>query len=244
MALFGLFGKKDDATELKKLTQKVLQKFGPPENRQKALEQLRDLGTDDALFALMQRFTIRVDASITDTEEKEFVYDALVGAGASAVAPVKRFIEKSEQPTWAIRALEQLVPEDDLVGHLLAVLEREGPEYTRDPEKKVILLRHLEARKDPRIGPALVPFLEDMSEDVRSATMAVLAAQAHAETREPLIQALLRAHQEHSERLRRDAVNALVATGFSVKGHTPAVQAALIAGFSIDKEGVVRAKQG
>jgi hypothetical protein len=243
MPLFGLFSKKDDAAEIRKLTKKVQEKFGPPETRQKALQQLRDLGTADAYLALMQRFTIRVDPGVTDQEEKEYVYDALVGAGAPAVAPLKQFIKQNEQPTWTIRALEQLVSEEELVAHLLAVLEHEGPDYSRDPEKKIILLRHLESRKDARIGPAVVPFLEDPSEDVRSAAIAVLGALADESTREALISSLIRAQSDQSERLRRDVAQALVATGFSVKGHAPAVQAALPPGFATDKEGVVHAKK-
>lgn len=242
MALFGLFGKKDDASEIKKLQAKVMQKFGPPENRQRALEQLRDIGTNEAFLALLQRFTIRVDPSIRDEEEKSFVYEVLVDAGEQAVAPLRTFIERSEQPTWAIRALEKLVSEEEVVETILAVLEKEGPEYTRDPDKKIVLLRSLEQKKDPRIGPGLVPFLEDMNEDVRSATLAVLANQVDESTREPIIQALLRAHADQSERLRRAVAGTLVKTGFSVKGHTPAVTAALPPGFTVDKEGVVRAK--
>lgn len=241
MALFGLFGKKDEAEEIRKLQAKAMQKFGK-ENRQKALHQLREYDKPAAYTALLQRFTLNVEPGITDEEEKEFVFDALVDAGEAAVEPVRRFIERSEHPTWAIRVLERLVSEEEVIGTVLAALEREGNEYTRVADKKVTLIRHLESRSDPRIAPGLVPFLEDVNEDVAIAALAALGIQKDESTREPLIQTLLRAHEQAVARLRLAAAESLVQSGFSVKGFTPSVQAALPPGFMLDKDGVVKRK--
>ena len=242
MALFGLFGKKDDASEIKKLQTKATAKFGPKENRQDALQRLASMNSPEALSAMLQRFTVRVEPGITDEEEKQYVYESLVAAGELAVQPIKTFIEKHEQPTWALRALEQLVSKGDVAETILVALEKEGAEYTRDPDKKITLLRHLEELDDERIGPRVVPFLEDMSEDVRVEAVTVVAARAHESGRDALIQTLLRAHTESSARLARAAAEALVKTEFSVKGQSPAVQAALPSGYSVDKDGRVRAK--
>jgi len=241
MALFGLFGKKDVNEEVKKLLAKATAKFGPPEGREGALMRLHEIGTPEALSALLQRFTVRVEPGITDDQEKQNVYEWLVAAGPAAVQPLKTFIEKSEQPTWALRALEQLVPQEEVVATILHALEREGAEYTRDPEKKIILLRHLEAIDDPSTADRVVPFLGDMSEDVRVSAVAVIAERKVESTKDGLIAALLTAQKESSERLKRAVAEALVKTGFAVKGQTPAVQAALPAGFSIDKDGRVKA---
>jgi HEAT repeat protein len=242
MALFGLFGKKDDAAEVKKQITKATAKFGPPENRQGALTRLNEIRSPEAFAGMLQRFTVRVEPGITDDEEKQYVYECLVGAGSAAVDPIKAFIEKSEQPTWALKALDQLVPQAAVVDTILSALEREGAEYTRDPEKKVTLLRHLEPIEDERIAPRVVPYLGDMSEDVRVSAVAVLAARAQESTREPMIQALIQAQAESSERLKRAIAEALVKTGFSVKGQTPAVQAALPTGYTIDKDGHVKTR--
>jgi HEAT repeat protein len=242
MALFGLFGKKDDPSEIKKLQTKATAKFGQKEGRQDALTRLNDIKSADALAAMLQRFTVRVEPGIVDDEEKEYVYECLVAAGEIAVAPIKSFIEKQEHPTWALKALEQLVPKSEMVETILTTLEKEGAEYTRDPEKKITLLRHLEQLDDERIGPRVVPFLEDMSEDVVIEAVTVLAARKHESAREPLIQTLLKANANSSQRLKRAAADALAKAAFSVKGQTPAVQAALPSGFSIDKDGHVRSK--
>jgi hypothetical protein len=242
MALFGLFGKKDDTAEIKKLTAKATAKFGPKENRFDALSRLNELKSPEALTGLLQRYTVRVEPGIVDDEEKQFVYECLVAAGEMSIAPIKAFIEKHEQPTWPLKALDQLVSKQDVVEIILGALEKDGPEYTRDPDKKITLLRHLEQLDDDRIAPRVVPFLEDMSEDVRVEAVAVLAARKNDATRDPLIQTLLRAQADSSERLKRAAADALARAGFSVKGQSPAVQAALPGGFSIDKDGHVRTK--
>lgn len=243
MALFGLFGKKDDNAAIKKIVAKLTQKYGPAEERQGAAEKLVQMGTPEALTGLLQRFTVRADPSMVDDEQKTYACEALVEAGETAVGPLKTFIiQQDAAPTWALKALERIVPESDLVETLLVALEKLGPEYTRDPEKKITLLRHLVEHEDPRIQPRVAPFLEDMSEDVRIAALAVLQVHPDETTKDPIIQLLLRAVEEKSERLRKSAAETLAKTGFSVKGQKPAVEAALPPGFSIDKEGKVRAK--
>ena len=137
----GLFGKKDPAAEVKKLAGRVTQKFGPPENRQEAMERLVSLGTPEALEALTSRFGVKVDPSITDEDEKRFVCDALVEAGETAVPVLKRWVERSEQPTWALQALDRMVP----AAH--------AADYARElPDSRTVVLPglgHVPMEEDP-----------------------------------------------------------------------------------------------
>ena len=87
----------------------MTEKYGPPENRQKVIQQLADLGTPEALSVLCLRFTIRADPGITDDEEKEHVRQILVDAGDKAVEPVKQFLERHESGiSWGLRVLAEL----------------------------------------------------------------------------------------------------------------------------------------
>lgn len=241
MAFFGLFGSKDPAEVIKRHQTKATQKFGPTEGRIKALDDLREIGSHSAFLAMLQRFTVNVEPSITDQKEKQFVFEVLVDAGEQAIKPVKEFIRRSQQPTWAVKVLEQLVPTAEVVETILDTLDHEGPDYTRDPEKKLTLVRHLQHFEDERISERLVPFLADVSEDVSVAAIGVVSSQPTEVVQEPLVQALLRANEISSERLRLAAAEALQTTELSVKGHTPAVTAALPPGFSVDKQGHVHA---
>ncbi len=98
MGLFGLFGSKEERARgtLQKLAKKLTERYGPPENRQKVIQQLGDLGTPEALETLCLRFTVRVEQGITDDEEKETTRALLVEAGAPAVGPVEKFVTAQE----------------------------------------------------------------------------------------------------------------------------------------------------
>jgi HEAT repeat protein len=116
-----------------------------------------------------------------------------------------------------------------------------GPEYTRDPEKKTVLLSTLGDLKDERIAPALTPFLEDPSDEVRIAAALALAKQKDERSRE----AVLKAFVDSSDRPRVKSVLAetLLQTGFGVQGFREKVEAGLPEGYYVDKAGVVKKRE-
>jgi len=71
--------------KLPRLQKKAMEKFGPPENRQGAIEELGALRTEQAVDALLMRYTIRVDPGITDDEEKARVLALIVQTGETAL---------------------------------------------------------------------------------------------------------------------------------------------------------------
>ncbi len=252
MALFDLFGSREarEQNQLKKLAQKITQKYGPPENRQKVIEQLGEMGTPAALRVLCQRFTTRVDVGIQDDDEKERARQILAGAGSAAVEPVKAFLREQESGVaWGLRVLAALVPPEDVVATALELLHRLAGEYTRDPEKKLTLLTWLQEHPGlltatpsgsaPTLEAALLPLLEDFSDEVRIAAARVLARAPLAEaSREALIELLLR--DRDNARVRGEVLEALAAHGADVKGHRPSVEALLVEPFFLDKEGRVK----
>ncbi len=251
MGLLDLFGSREtrEQNQLRKLAQKVTQKYGPPENRQKVIEQLGDLGTPGALRVLCLRFTTRIDVGIQDDEEKERVRQILVAAGSAAVEPVKAFLRQQESGVaWGLRVLAAQVPPEEVVATVLELLRTLGGEYARDPEKKLTLLTWLQEHPDllaaaPAAGPApeaaLLPLLEDFSDDVRIAAARALARAPLSEgSREALIALLLR--DRDNARVRGEVLEALAAHGADVKGHRPSVEALLVEPFFLDKEGRVK----
>ena len=246
MALFGMFGSKEEREQsaLRKLGRKVTEKYGPPENRQKAIDQLCDLGTPGALATLCLRFTVRAEPGITDDEEKESARRGLVEAGADAVEPIREFLRQQEEGiAWGLRALAEIVPADQLLDVVTKELARLAGEYSRDPEKKLTLLtwlteHHAEARPAGIDGP-LLPLLEDFSDDVRICATRALATLAPGEpVREGLIQLLLR--DRDNARVRGEVLEALVRLGADVKGYRPSVEALLTEPFYLDREGQVK----
>src|SRR5437762_942313 len=95
----GIGGSKQEREErgIRKLQKKTMEKFGPPENRQGAIEELGKIRSARAIEALLMRYTIRVDPGITDDEEKQRVLALIREAGAAVAAePVKALVPPRE----------------------------------------------------------------------------------------------------------------------------------------------------
>ncbi len=246
MGIFDLFGSKEDrqAGALKKLARKVTEKYGPPENRQKAMDQLGEDGSPAALKTLCLRFTIHAEPGITDQEEKEQARGFLVEAGRDAVAPVTEFLREQESGvSWGLQVLARLLTPEELVQVVTAELAHLGAVYQRDPEKKLTLLawtaEHHGGAGDEALERALLALLQDFSDDVRISATRVLAGRALTEpAREGLIQLLLR--DADNARVRGEVLAALHALGADVKGFRPSVEPLLVEPWFLDKDGVVK----
>jgi hypothetical protein len=239
MGLLDMLGVGGPDAKVRRLQKKAMQKFGPAENRQGAIEELGALKTEAAIGALLTRYTFRVDPGITDDEEKARVLALITQAGAVALAPVKRFISTRDEISWPLRALEALLPEPEVLKILVEVARKIGGEYSRVPEKKVLLLHALSAHKSPEIAPAVLAFLEDMDDEVQIAAAEVIARQQDPAGREPLIQHFLKAHEGSNARVREALSGLLADSGWDVKGYTPKVEAALPLGYKLDSRGKV-----
>jgi hypothetical protein len=254
VGLFDLFGSREKRTEaaLRKHAQRVTQKYGPAENRQKAIEQLAAMGSAEALATLCLRFTIYSEPGITDAEEKESVRAHLVAAGPAAAPAVTEFLARQEEGvSWGLRVLAALVPAEEATATVLALLRRLAGEYTRDPDKKLTLLAWLaEHQAEAAAAPApaetedaLLPLLEDFSDDVRIAAARALPRLAPGErAREGLIALLLR--DRDNARVRGEVLQALADLGADVKGHRPSVEPLVAEPFFLDREGRVKKRGG
>jgi len=241
MGLFDVFSAE---SKLKRLGKRLTEKFGPPENRLKAIEVLAGMGTPEALSTLLMRFTVTSDSRITDADEKDRVYHYMVDAGDLAVGPLKDFLRQRDQVAWPLKALSELLTPDEVLALVLGELQRLSGEYTRDPEKRVQLIgwlleHHPEA--DPRVPPALLGFLGDMSDDVKLAAARGLAQHPTEEAREPLLAALVAPDQ--SARVRQELLATLAQLGFGVQGYREKVEAVAAESgglYLVDKSGVVK----
>lgn len=246
MGLFGLFGSREEREKnaLRKLARRITERYGPPENRQRAIEQLGEMGTPEALLTLCLRFTVRSEPGITDDEEKETTRGILVDARERAVEPVTRFVREQEDGiAWGLRILAEVAPDEKVLQVVVGELTHLGKTYTRDPEKKLVLLtwlkEHHPGARSADVEAALLPLLEDFSDDVRiSATRALVAASPGERARDALIQLLLR--DRDNARVRGEVLEAMAGLGADVKGHRPSVEPLLVEPFFLDREGRVK----
>jgi hypothetical protein len=223
MGIFDFLGGSGPAKALK-LKAKVTQKYGDPVARQKAIQQLGEMQFPEALMVLLSRFTITVEPQTTD---------------AAAVPSVTDFLARTDlASSWAVRLLTALLPEPEVVGVLVAQLHKLAQGYTRSPEKRLVLLDWLSGKDDPRIAPAVLPFLEDMADEVRIAALHTLGPLKYPEAREPML-TLLTA-PETGRRVQVAAVEALAESGFGVQGFREKVEALVPESFFVDKAGLLK----
>ena len=106
MGLFDVF--KGGGSGLQKHQKRVANKRAQKHERWESIQVLASDGSDEALRALLTRFNVRVDPSITDGEEKNAAFLGVVQNGEAALAPVRDFLESSETLAWPLKILKEL----------------------------------------------------------------------------------------------------------------------------------------
>jgi len=239
VGILDIFGGGKSPERATKLKAKVTQKYGGPEARQKAIQQLGEMEFPEATASLLARFTITVDPATTDTDEKEHVFGLIRSRGEAAVDPIRTFLRRSDQASsWAMRLLREILPADRYVTVVVEHLGELGEVYTRDPEKKLVLLHEAESLEDPRLAPRLLPFLEDMADDVKIAGLRALGPKAYPEAREPMLKLLTA--PETARRVQTAAIEAIARSGFGVQGYREKVESLLPEPFFVDKAGILK----
>jgi hypothetical protein len=220
--------------------QRAIHKYSQSGDRYKAMEALAIEGSDEALYGLMRRFGMMYDKSIEDEQEKEWVFDTLVGKGESALPAVKRYLAAADSVSWPLRVLQKIAPDKDAeVDAVAEVLLRHEPGYERDPTKKIQLIRHLGLMKHKKSPELVAPYLADMDEGVRFATVEALLSLKNEETAREKLLELFVSDTEESLRLRIRIADGFADLGWLVQGHRGGVEKKLPDGFQLDREGHV-----
>ncbi|TNF22940.1 MAG: hypothetical protein EP329_28115 [Deltaproteobacteria bacterium] len=163
----GLFGFGGGGGKIQRLEKRVTNKWGQPAERQRAMQVLADIGSEEALDALLKRFSFRIDGQINDEDEKRMGYEFLVAAGPRAVAPIERFVSESDGVYWPLRALKEIVGMEPAVEALLRALDRAEKITGRVNEQKVQLVSNLRDFPHPRVRDRLKVLCRDPNDEVR-----------------------------------------------------------------------------
>jgi hypothetical protein len=208
--VFGLF---DKGKSLQRTIEKATNKLAQQPDRWGALERLREDGTEEAIFGLCKRWSITSLVSVQDEQEKAWVVDVMIEKGAMVLAPLRKFMRSAPHLSYPLKALGQVASKEQALEIVDEVLAEEPPGYTRDPERKLDVIRWLTEWPKATaadVVPRLVPYLGDFDENVRWAATDGLGHHdlTIADAGAKLIDALLRPEEE-SGRLRRRIVEVL-----------------------------------
>lgn len=221
------------------LSKKLQQKFGQTEDRIGAAEALASMRDPEAMAGLLRRFTVTVDNHTHDQDEKQHVSDLIVEEGPLAIEPLKDFLRREKEVSWALRTLRRLVEGTQWVDIVLETLGNRTSEDT-DHEKLDQIIRELQNNKDPRVPKALARFLTDLDDSIRFAAVEALGTIDAEESRLPLLEAVVNP-QEESQRVRGRILEVFKDRGWEVKGYRKAIEERLPEGWYLDRSGHIKA---
>jgi len=226
------------ATAAAKWAEKAADRRAQNYDRQEALAALAEMGTAEAVAALLKRFTFTMDPSITDQEEKDGAYNGILKAGQAAIAPVRAFATKAESLAWPIKILKDLLEQDAYVEELILWLSRWDTEYAKFIDAKLQMLSALSECKHDKIAAAVTRFLEDVNGEARFHAVNAVLAQEDETALGPLLVAL---ENEESFRVKNKIADGILARGWSLpEDRRDGVRKVLPPGFTIDGEGKLR----
>ena len=228
MGLADLFSKEArKSRNLSKTIQRANDKHAQSGDRFRALEQLRDEGSPEAIGGMLKRFNFVYDKSIEDEQEKEWVYQALSELGDKVLPELRKYMRESDTLAWALKVLEHIAKDQVFRDTLRVLCEQNDNSYVRDPNKKMQLVHFMGEHHDPSIAQLLTQYLEDIDEGVRFKAVEALLHQGYAEVIVGPLVTLLLNKKEESRRIKVRIVEGLADAGLPLTDRTAEVERAL-----------------
>ncbi len=236
--------KKKHLRDIRRHRKHIKSRFGQGEDRYRAVQYFKELGGLEGSQGLLERFMVNVEPSIKDEEEKQSVFDILVGLGNQVIPAIETYLNRKDSAsvpiTWPLKVLSAVAEPQEAVEVIKRALENQGTSYTREPERKVLLVSQLAEYDHPDVVPALIPFLRDHRDEVQLEALAALTNRQDETAREAVLELLV--EEETPARLRAAIAEALSKLGWTVKGYRRKVEAALPEGLHVDRSGRIKGR--
>lgn len=232
-----LFG--GDEAQIKRHAKRIVNLNAQGEDRDASAQWLAENGSDEAIAALLNRFTVKYEQGMKDAAEKENVYRLLVDLGPKVVAPVKAWARVNQNFAQPLRLVEHFEGPDPAVELLLEMLAKEADPFK--PEKKRQILIHLADFRDPRVLQGARACVTDFDEGVRYAACdAILAQEAQDEEIRAVLRGILADPDEDSNRMKVRIAEAFSQRGWSLGAAAPAVAANPPHGWKVQGDRLIR----
>ena len=186
---------------------------------------------------LCKRWGITSSNHVEDQQEKSWVVEVLTAKGAVALGPLRRYMKGAPQLSHALAVVTAIADRAQMLEVADELLADEKPGYTRDPERRLDVIRWLAEWKDGGADATrrLVPYLKDFDQNVRVAAADAIADADPALTAEALLAAFLRPEEE-SGRFRKRIAEILAKHKHPLGEHAATVASLLtgpVAGFAV-----------
>lgn len=243
-----LFDKeKAEQRRIKKMLKTVRNMYVQPQERQFTLQQLLEIGSPDAIRAILARFHESAPNTTVDIEEKEYVYDLLVDASRrkpEIIDLVIEHIKKSESNiNWPIKIIQDTHEFDEMCDFLREILKSCTIDYQRDPEKKQEVILRAADFENEELAREVARFVDDANESVRFHAVQTLVDQGFDEiTQEALIRGLI--HEDSLRIAQQIAKTFDQNRSWTVDDeHREAVEAALPEDYTLHRQGYIHKRR-
>jgi HEAT repeat protein len=237
MDLFSIF-RVSPERQIAKARKRVKEPHGDASVRIGAAQKLHEMGTSDALQALLDRFKIAVSPSVVDEQEKEQVLNWIVGHGEISITPLMRFLKSERQVYWPLRALRSIVSREGLISRLEELLRYHWANPPASPEPQAQMIRSLGNLYSAGLEEVVRFHLKERDDDIRLASLDYLFGLPEQEVRKAIIECFF--DSEDRPRIRAHILDCLSSSNWSVKGYRRKIEQSLPEEYVLTRDGKVR----
>ncbi len=233
--------------KIAKMQKTVTNMYVQPQERQYTLQTLRDIGTPEAIRAMLARFGESAPNTTVDGEEKEYVYDIMTDMcrhNPQTIDILVDHIRASESKiNWPIKILQDIYDYNEMSTFLKSILESCDTEYQRDPEKKQEVILRAAEFEDEDLAKEVARFVDDQNETVRFLTVETLLQQGFEDISVPALRKVLA--DEDSLRIVQKVSEAFAANqSWTIpEDEREAIELALPEEYALHKSGYIHKKR-
>ncbi len=242
---FSNFKEKQKSRRISRLTSKLCEKYNQDYERYGAADELFEIGTPEAIYGLLKRFSSHVPNVEQDDKEKRYVLGLLLKKGEAVVPPLIEFIKNEEEIVYPLEALNKILGKEKTLEILKDLVTSFSPEYDRDPSKKIEVIKGLSNYELPEIADYILPFLNDPNDDVVLASIVAfrkiydnLDEERKESIRVKLIEIFL--SDEEKPRVERSIIDMFMELKIKVTGYKKSVAEKLNKPYYLDKKGHIK----
>jgi hypothetical protein len=224
--------------QIQRALKQVTQLHGEAATRVAAMERLASWRTPEAAAALLRRFTVQTPQASMDLEEKQYAVKLLVEMGRATVEPILNYLRMEPDVTYPIQVLKEIFSLDEFYKALMEILSGFSTGYTRWPEAKTELIKHIPDEAFPHVVETITHFIEDEDDDVCIATIDYLAHNGDDAIREKLLQLFLEA--EERPRVRGRILDHFCEQEWTVKGYRKKMEEVIALPFYLTSKGIIK----
>ncbi len=236
LKIFGIKGTKAER-QVARLRAKLINPHRQSEDRRWTVDALLKIGTPEAIRAVMERFTFRVESTIHDEEEKKDAVEGLVALGTAALPELEAYVLKREHMYWPLMAYQRIAGSEPALDLLLRALATVQHGYADEERRKAELVSLLREFPGDRPYEELVKALQDENDDVRVMAVEGLTAYGPDKALPALVARLLDA--EETPRIRTVILEIIADAGWSLRKHRAALEGRLPAPYALDDKGLI-----